>query len=505
MSRYYRRISGIALLGLLAGTLGGCDSFLDVNENPNAPETVRMELTLPAVIMEHTEDLDQYQVASWSSQWMNQFTWNRETYGYSQRHRYEMTAIDADNPWTPFYVETGNEAKNIIRRSTEMGAPHYTGIAKLILAWKGSQLTDAWGPIPWSEAFNPLKRDPVYDEQKDVYASIHQMLTEAIADMSQPATPAMIAPGANDLLYGGAMSQWIKLARTLQARLHLRLVYAPGENPQQRAQAALDALAQGFTSTADDALINYPGGSGYRQPRYGSAANGNYGDGSWNFQNRASEYFVELLKGFDDPRLPVMFDPALIDGEFRGAANGVPQADSLISGIGEVIWGETVPFRWLTFAEAKFIEAEARLIVSGAAAADAPYRAGIRAHMETLGVTSDDRPLRRVAPAEIDAYLAALPPLGSLARPLEAIITQKYIANFVDGEAWNDWRRTGYPVMEPLAADYEPYLPEIPQRLRTPSYEYTRNTANVLATGIPTTLDGMLTKVWWASGSRTVQ
>ena len=93
--------------------------------------------------------------------------------------------------------------------------------------------------------------------------------------------------------------------------------------------------------------------------------------------------------------------------------------------------------------------------MSGAAAADQAYRDGIRANMTKLGV----------AAAAINAYIAARPALASVANPLQEIITEKYIANFLKTEPWNDWRRTGFPVV-PLVP--QAVINTIPQRIRAP-------------------------------------
>ena len=79
---------------------------------------------------------------------------------------------------------------------------------------------------------------------------------------------------------------------------------------------------------------------------------------------------------------------------------------------------------------------------------------------------------------------------------LEEIITQKYIANFLKTEVWNDWRRTGYPRLSIVEGAM---ITGIPQRLRAPATEVAANALNVAATGISIGLEGMLTKVWWAS------
>ena len=169
---------------------------------------------------------------------------------------------------------------------------------------------------------------------------------------------------------------------------------------------------------------------------------------------------------------------------------GATLTDSTVSWVGPFFSAEKANLSVVSYSDQKFTEAEARLIVTGAAAADAPYRDGIIANMTKLGV----------APAAINAYLATRPALGTVANPLEEIITEKYVANFLKAEPWNDWRRTGYPVV-PNPVE-QAMLPGIPQRIRTPASELSNNINQVTATGIPIGLDGMMTKVWWAGGAQ---
>jgi hypothetical protein len=172
---------------------------------------------------------------------------------------------------------------------------------------------------------------------------------------------------------------------------------------------------------------------------------------------------------------------------YRGHVSGSGSGDTRQwSRIGNFFAGDSASLNWVSYSHAKFLEAEARLYASGAAAADAPYRAAIRASMEKV----------RVAPADIDAYIAARPALATTANPLAEIMREKYVANFLKLEVWDDWRRTGFPAVQPVVSEY---LTGIPQRLRTPDSEITNNADKVGATGIPFGLNGMLVKVWWAS------
>jgi hypothetical protein len=361
-------------------------------------------------------------------------------------------------------------------------------LGKFFYAWIFAHITDMWGPVPFTDAYNTAIREPKYDEQKVVYENVHRLLNEAIADMSNATARR---PTTNDLMFNGDMTRWVKLARYVQARHHLRLAYAPGEDKVARANQALTAIGQAFTSNADDADFIYPGGDNARNPL-------------WTFQQLqtqlvASEFMINLLKGLSDPRLPVMARPIYYDSvrgttkfaaapnTYRGHRNGSGgESDSTISWVGTFFTNEDANLSIASYSDQKFTEAEARLIVSGAAAADAPYRDGIRANMQKLGV----------ATTAINAYIAARPALATLSNPLEEIITQKYIANYLKVEPWNDWRRTGFPRLTIVEGAV---LPGIPQRVRTPGSEITNNFNQVTATGIPVGLEGMSVKVWWAT------
>ena len=471
---------------LLALTVGGCDSFLDVNENPNAPENARVDIQFAGLVGSFAHSVVYGETALWGSEWTQQFAYRGDTRSYAEVHRYELQDTDASTAWNYFYAGPLADAFNMSRVEGD-GEVVYRGMGKLFYAWTFAHITDMWGPVPFADALNPRIREPKYDEQKVVYEGVHKLLEEAIVDISSSTGRR---PTTNDLWYAGDLAKWVKLARHVQARHHLRLVYAPNEDKVARAQKALTALAGAFASNADDADMIYPGGVNARNP-------------NWTFQELqnllvGSEFMIEGLKARNDPRLPIMFRPVVYDSvrgtvkyraapnTFRGMRNGsATLPDSTLSWIGTFFSNENATLNVASFADQKFTEAEARLIVSGPGAADAPYRDGIRANMQKLGV----------APAAINAYVAARPPLASVANPLEEIIREKYVANFLKVEPWNDWRRTGFPR---LSIVEQAMLPGIPQRVRTPGSELTNNINQVRTTGIPTGLEGMSTKVWWA-------
>src|SRR5262245_45241278 len=483
-----------ALLLLCSLGLGACKDFLDVNTNPNAAETANIEIRLPALITQFIHSSYYGETSLWGAEWTQQFSFNRDSRSYGQVQRYEISENTGSSAWDYLYSRPGAGANSMIRDATGPNDGYYRGLGFLFRAWTFQMLTDHWGPAPYVQAFDPTIREPKYDEQKVIYQGILADLDSAVALLS--ATTGR-RPTSNDLLFNGDVTRWVKLAKFLQARTNLRIAAAPGENKTARANAVIAALGGALTGNADDADFLYTGGAGARNPLYTC------------FELRgtfvAAQYMVDLLRARNDPRIGVMFSPIPYDSirgtgtarvtypakpnTFVGMQEGQSTFnDSTVSWIGPFFSTDSSRLSVVSYADQRFTEAEARFIVSGAAAADAAYREGIRANMQKLGVSA----------ANITTYLNSRPALNTLANPLEEIITQKYIANFLKIEAWDDWRRTGYPKLVPVA---NAVLPGIPQRIRTPGSELSNNINAVTATGIPTGLEGMMVKVWWASGT----
>lgn len=512
-------VSTAAATLLLTAMMAGCSSYLDVNTDPNNPVNVRIDLTLPGMEMAFAHRVlgpesirygNLEGSAGFGTEWMQQWSWNNDRHTYAQFQWYEVANLDTDGFWDAGYADVMQEAKNIMAASEGSDQPQYHGIAKLIFAWNASQLTDAFGPIPLDEAFDPTNANPGYETQQQVYATVYQMIDEAIQEMQT--TGAGAAPAGTDLVYGGDMAKWVKLAYSLKARFEMRLAYAPGESATDHAQAALTDLASGLQGPGDAPQVEYAGGSGARQPWY------DYEDQEPGEPSRSSTYMIDMLKANNDPRLPIMAVPTQLDCPAYGTgyqhntvqddctlatttiyrgnpSGGVGEPDSAISRIGPFFSADSMAFVWYPYEDTRFLAAEAYLIQGDMANADAQYRAGIQANMERLGVAS----------ADITTYLNSKMALGSEANPLQALITEKYVSNFLRDEVWVDYRRTGYPVPPDvnlvIPAGESLSTSGIPQRLRTPASEITNNGAAMLATGISVGEDGMMTKVWWASGS----
>jgi hypothetical protein len=473
----------LLLMGIALLFVTSCSDFLDVNKDPNSPEDVGENLQLGALLGNFSYEVIANEPVRTPSYWIQQLAWNGVP---PSSDNYDLTESDVNNLWTFFsYADVMKNARILNEQATETGNYNYAGIAKLILAWNLSIVTDLWNEAPYSQAFDPTNTTPEYDSQEQIYEAVFGLIDGAIADFNQN---SIRIPGNDDLLYRGDMDRWKKLAYTLQARFHMRLSKAPGKSEATQAQAALTSLQNGFANLADDAVFEYFTTPGAENPWYQFAI-----DGKWDNRDQLSHHYVEMLRSLNDPRLPIQARPVgsvpanstVIPDSFRGHINGNDGVGAAnISSIGTFYSSPNSSVTWISYVEALFLRAEATFITSGAAAADPIYRDAIRASMDKLGVAAADR----------DTYVAARPALDAT-NGLRDIMIQKYIANFLNPEGYNDWRRNGYPELTPITNG--PAIPTIPRRYPYPSAELQYNAANVAATGIPIGRTSMTFKVWW--------
>jgi hypothetical protein len=187
--------------------------------------------------------------------------------------------------------------------------------------------------------------------------------------------------------------------------------------------------------------------------------------------------------------MPFMFGDTKT-GQFIGVENGAGRGSTVgVSGDRSVLERGTYyasddsPLLVITFAEVKFIEAEAALANGDPGRAYQAYLDGIAAHMKTVGV--DD-----VAAA---AYTGnPFVSVGSGALTVDLIMKEKYVAMFLHPEAWTDVRRHDYQYTDmTLPANHNPQLGgEWIRRLIYPDSEQSRNLVNVPNV---TAID----RLWW--------
>src|SRR5215204_1898769 len=164
-------------------------------------------------------------------------------------------------------------------------------VAKILKAYFFWHITDRWGDVPYTEA---LKGDkdftPKYDTQESIYNALFQLLDEA---------NSMIVSGSisNDIIYGGDMTKWKKLANTIHLLMALRLSEV---NATKAASEFNKAMNAGIMTSNSDNLV-------YKH--LSEANNQNYWYGQ--IINLKREWWaltktlVDYIKPASDPRLPV--------------------------------------------------------------------------------------------------------------------------------------------------------------------------------------------------------
>ena len=463
-------------MAFLVLILSGCSGFLDINTDPNSPENPG-DLDLLLADMTATTSYNLVgggNFTRYAARWIQHVADNSTP---PSEDTYRVNTSSANNEWQ--YVSYASiliNGKKLVELAEAKEQWHHAGIAKILMAHNFAMLTDFWGDIPFSQALlREQNSKPSYDDQESVYEGIQRLLDEGIEALERPVG---IGAGNGDLYLGGDAEAWIRVANALKGRYYLRLTNAPGKNAQQQAQLALEAVGKAMQGPADEARFTYHPDPGQESPWF-----------QWvdKFANtmRISHFMVSLLQSKNDPRLPVMADLNNAGG-YIGHRNGGDPVTPLaaISGIGAYYLDPDFDVPLITFAEQKFIEAEAQWILGNTDAARTAYADAVRANMTELSGKGETG--EAITTAQQEAYLAANP-----LNTLEDLITQKYIAAYVVSsfEAYNDYRRTGYPsALQPAEnADYD----QIPTRMIYPDTEINNNQSNVPA-GVTLT-----SKVWW--------
>jgi hypothetical protein len=439
-----------------------------INIDPNNPSDIapRNGLAAIQVTAGYSYGGDLYRYASLFTQ--QHFGSDRQHAGI---YTYSLAEGDLSTLWSNLYSGHMKELDVMIGKSTALGAPHFRGVARVLMAQSLGNATDVFGDVPFSQAFQGgANFTPKYDTQQDIYTRIQSMLDSAIVDLNSATSSS--SPGAEDLIFAGNRPRWVRAAWTLKARYALHL---SKRNPQQAAQQALQFTANGLQSSADDMQLIFGSTDDQSNPLYQF-------DGLRN-DIRVNTSFMQLLNRLNDPRRPLFATRIGQDSTQLGAYYASVNS----------------PVVMVSFAEAKFIEAEANLILGNADAAKTAFTNAVRGGLTSIANGAPNIlpaiPTARIpTTAAITAYLAqeSVVPSGTLT--LERLIEQKYIALYPSSEVWTDWRRTGFPRLTAVPGSGQT---AIPRRFPYPQSESLFNTANWKAAGASSAQSFLFTRVWW--------
>ncbi len=460
MKNYISKIfKAIGLASVFVLFLSSCDSWIDtdINTDPDSPADVPMNLMLPAIEQALGFNMAGNDIVLTTNMWMQQLDGvDRQAYTEA---RYQLVPADVNNVWNTFYTSIFMNAKVLINKAeTTVGkeSPYNAGVGRVIVATTLGITTDLFGDMPFSKAFkgNENVLTPAFDTQQKLYDTLNVILDAAIANLNS--TTNVVAIGG-DVIYAGSAAKWKKAAYSIKARHALQLSAVNGNAAYT---AALAAAANGFASNADDYMV--PWNADNHNPIFQFMEQ--------RVDARMGATLVNMLKATSDPRLS-FYSAKDANGAYVGSVIGSQNANA--SKPGSYIAGATASSIIMTYAELKFIQAEANFKLNKPAEAQAAYEAAVAASvLKVTGVANTD-------------WLAAN--INGVPVTLDLIMKQKYIASFGTNQAYADYRRTGLPAMTIPAGTV---LPAMPTRFPYAQEEITYNGANVPAVTISD-------KLWW--------
>ncbi|MGV3559035.1 SusD/RagB family nutrient-binding outer membrane lipoprotein [Larkinella arboricola] len=400
-------------------------------------------------------------------------------------------------------------------------------IAIIMQAMCIATISDTYGDIPYSQALQGKAGTslPVYDTQESIYKSLLSRLETATAALN----PAAALPTNDAFTYKGDVAKWKKFGYSLMLKLAMRLVKVDAATAKTYAEKA--AAGGVFSGVDDDAYIMADNANSYGNAN--AAALATLADV---YQVRWSKTMIDYLKANNDPRLSKVAevppagltanqdmatggntDPSVQVGlpngyDLNGGATDISRSAGYpgptgtgaeVTSIGKysrptmIYRNRNAPIFVLTYAETELLLAEAAtrgFNVTGTAAQH--YKNGVVGGILALA--------RWGTAAAIDAatattYADAHPLVA--ANALKQINEQYWATNGLlmnNSEAWNNWKRSGYPALTPVNYTGNFSGGQIPRRQPYPTTEATLNTANYqsaaarLGSG-----DNWVSRVWW--------
>ena len=370
------------------------------------------------------------------------------------------------NPW-PLLYRNLRDVNLVLEQSR--ATPRlavYEGPALVMKSIIGGQLTDIFGDVPYREAGRGREGEvaPAYDTQESIYLGPEGLLDNLARAVEAMDSYRGLEGLEGDLLYGGRLDGWIRLANSLRLEYLLRASAELG--PERLAEMAAIAREGRYIQTAVQAAV-FRFGAAPNDFRFARARAGDFNN------YLMSETLDSVADALGDPRQELWFRAAS-GGEFNGIRNGLPpgaSVDGATVSLPGRIWREDAGMlkgNYMTAWETHFVLAEAAARGYTDGDARALYETGVRLAFGYWGV---------VLP---EGYLTAGAAAYDPSRALEQIVTQRWLASIGNGyEGWILWRRTGYPAFMAPVSSLNGGL--IPVRFPYPANEQALNAANYAA------------------------
>ena len=413
--------------------------------------------------------------------------------------------------WGTYYGKIYTNLFRIETLTKKKGAVY--AIAQITRVFAMMRVACLQGPLPYTQVKQGATEAP-YDDERTAWHAMFDDLDASIAVLKEAGGVVFPDLMNEDQFFGGDTGKWLRFANTLKLRMALRISGVEPDFARQKAEEAVrDGVMQSVGDSSWDTNNSNQGVNGY-----------NVVD-SWG-EVRANACLVSYMNGYKDPRREKYFTVQTVnsDGGYIGVRSGsteLPNTQDYAKYSRLLIaTNKAAPQPVMYAAEAFFLRAEGAL--KGWNMNGTPkelYEQGIRLSFEEYQASG------------VDAYLAdatSVPanykdPRGKSgddyanpskitikwddkatdAQKLERILTQKWIACFLDPMmGWADYRRTGYPQIFPATHSANPTCTTArgQRRVHFAESEYNTNKANTEAAVklINGGADTNGADLWWA-------
>lgn len=268
-----------------------CEEYLDVNQNIDAPAYVDGYLYLAGIQQAYSEIYYDIRALGSLTQMMGQ-----TSYTQFANHYYYSGSDAGGQQWRMVYWSWGMNLENLINQSIEQEDWTLAGIGLAIKAHGWDLLTKYHGEIILKDAFVPGLLSHRYDYQDEIYTQIRDWAYQAVEYLEMPDPKEYGTKiSANDYIYGGDKSKWIKFAYGVIVR-NLTSLSNKSDFNTVYAQELITAANKSLATSADDATVTVAGG-GAEAPQ--SAYNNFWGTRRANLSRSyfQHEYAVQVFTG----------------------------------------------------------------------------------------------------------------------------------------------------------------------------------------------------------------
>ncbi|MBR2237601.1 MAG: SusD/RagB family nutrient-binding outer membrane lipoprotein [Prevotella sp.] len=428
-----KKIAIISTIVLGLGTTA-CDSYLDINQDPNSPAESNMttSIMLPAAEMNLAGSYGDFMRIT-GGYYAQHYAQTFGTSNYLDYSQFKMSATRSSGTYTQLnsrVLKNLETIRSLAKEKEEWGS--YLA-ATTLRAFTYQALVDCYGEVPYSEAFNVSNTSPKYDDGADIYAGILAELNEAL-EKAQAADQV----ATNFLFPGETAGSWIQFANALKLKIMMREIDVKSD-----VAAELGKLIAEDNFPKEDVAYADCWGSeaGSMSPFYAEEFSSAWGSTQINVVANIAIIGTMLQKDangdvtYEDPRLPAFFEKNG-SGEYTGSISGsnFSTSDSYKS----TYWCRPVashdmPVYLITRSEIEFFIAEYYARQNNAAQAQAHYEAAIEASCETAGVGGADVVIAKF-PYEQASYKKCI----GISKWIALAGTNNY-------EAWCEARRLDYP------------------------------------------------------------